>query len=201
MDNIENKILGKLKDEIKSEISDEILAEIKNIVKEEVRSVLITERGLETTLTAYIKSLCYDEVHYLRMLNRGLVKHGSTLIEIPNTSRNIVWLTKRKNIDIRNLYEEYRSGNFIFCSYEDFNMVLDFKVPSKPISWNDKGRKQFSYKRLFELYNSVYVLDFSKSTRLKNKFLYFLADCFYFDGEFKKFVNIKKAFDKAYPIE
>lgn len=199
MDNIENKILGKLKGEIKSEISDEILAEIKNIVKQEVRSVLITERGLETSLTAYIKSLCYEEVHYLRMLNRGLVKHGSTLIEIPDTSKNKVWLTKRNNIDIRDLYEEYRSGNFIFCSYEDFNLVLNFKEPSKPISWNDKGRKRFSYKRLFELYNRVYVFDFSESAELRNRFLYFLADCFYFEGEFKKFAEIKKAFDKVYP--
>lgn len=200
-ENLENELYTSLREEIKADVLGELRDEIRDIVKNEVKSILIEERGLETSLTAYIKSLCYEEVHYLKMLNKGLVKHGSDLIEIPETSKNRVWMSKKDNVDVRNLYEEYRSGGFIDCSYENFKYLMNFNPKSRPVAWNDTARKTFTYKKLFELYHTIYHFDFSNSEQLKERFLLFLADFYHFGGEFKKYKDVKKSFDKAYPSE
>ncbi|MGO3184467.1 MAG: hypothetical protein ACTIJ9_16690 [Aequorivita sp.] len=196
--NLENKIWNKLKSEVKSEAMIELRQEIKDIVKKEVRSLLIEERGLETSLKAYIKSLCYEEVHFLRMLNEGLVKHGEEFIEIPETSKGRVWLRKRSDVDIRNLYEDNRSKGWISCSYENFKYLIEFNEKAKPTAWNEEAKKSFTYKGLFKMYGKAYYFDFKENDEYRKMFLCYLADFFYFKGEFKKYQEIKKSFDKTY---
>ena len=206
--NLEIEMRNKLKAEIKSELKEEIKAEIlkesrDEIVQEAIKKVdemIFVDRYLEPKLRTYIKSLCYDEVHFLSMLNKGLVNHGETFIEFPKTSTGKVFMSKRKDVNVEKLYNEYRNSGIIDCSYENFNSLLEFKAEAKPIAWNDKGRKKFTYKNLFKMYNRVYEVDNLKLKPLRRRFLHFLSVSFCFEGTFKKYAEIKKSFDKLYPL-
>jgi len=206
--NLEIEMLNKLKAEIKAELKEEIKAEIlieckDEIVQDAIKKIdemIFMDRIFEKKLTAYIGSLCHNEVHFLRMLNRGLVEQGKTYYEFRETSSGKVVLEKRKDFNIEKLYNEYKKAEIIKCEYKDFKSVLEFKSDCKPIAWNDKGKKKFTYKGLFKIYNRVYHVDNLTIKPLRERFLRFLANNFTFEGEFKKYSEIKKSFDKLYPL-
>ncbi len=207
MNNIENELWVKLKDEIKTEILDELRAktvvqlrdELVKSVMFKVEKLIFEERYFETPLKTYIKSLCYEDVHYLRMLNLGLVKQGNNIIPVSEKSTGEVWMTLRKNVNTNMLYEEYKGGGLVDCSFENFISILNFDSAAERLIWQGKGKSKFSYLGLFDLYNRIYDYDFSNlNPLLKQRFLLYLSVKFIFDGETKEYENIKKSFNKEY---
>lgn len=200
---IREKLKAEIKSELKEEIKDEILIECKDeIIQDAIKKIdemVFIDRFFEKKLTTYIKSLCHDEVHFLRMLNRGLVKHEPTCYEFRDKSTGEVVLDKRKDFNIKKLYNEYSKGEIIDCDYEDFKALLEFKIDSKQIAWNGKGKKKFTYRGLFEMYNRAYYVDNIVDKPLRDRFLYFLANNFIFEGETKDYSEVKKSFDRFYP--
>jgi hypothetical protein len=199
IENLTKELYAELKADLKSEIINEIKDEINFIVRKEVENVLIIERGLEASLTTYIHNLCFREIHYLRMLNQGLVKHGENLIVIPNSSNGFVWLNKKDYINFENLFREYSKSGIVNCSFENFESALKFEPIDGSISWNGSGRKKFSYIGLFQLYNTIYDFEsLIKNAVVLERFVSFISSTFTFDGQFKTSNDVKKSFNRKY---
>lgn len=201
---MEKLLLQNLKEEIKSELLSEIRQELRETVKKEFRSIMFEERYFEKMIKSYIKKLCYEDVNYPLMLNRGLVKYEPTIYEVMEHS-TYIWMNKKKNVDLKKLYAEYKNGGIISCSYEGFESAMNIIPPEvkngkiQAITWNDYGRKTFSYKRLFELYERIYDENFSKlDVRKKDKFIGYISNKFKFEGVTKSFDKIDDSFKKAY---
>ncbi|WP_299154253.1 hypothetical protein [uncultured Christiangramia sp.] len=196
-----NKIdyLKELKEEIKAELFQEIEDKTREIVRSEIKSYIFDTRSIDLSLRIYIKSLCHDEIHYLKMLNRGLVKHGSEIIEIPEWSTGNIVMNKKKDVNLKDLYKEYTNGGYLNCSFNDFKSIVNFEFDCNYVAWTDKARKTFTYKNLFALYNRIYDYDFSDlNPFLEERFLSFISVKFLFQDEIKDVKFIKKAFNKAY---
>jgi hypothetical protein len=191
--------ITQLKEDIKKELRLEMKAELKKLVKEEIHTILFEERAFETPLTTYIKSLAYKDIHYLIMLNNGLVKHGSNLIEIPETSTGTVFMKLKKNINFKQLYDNCIESGIMEASFDDFKAVLNFEAESGYIFWLQKARKSFTYKGIFELYESVYDEDFfNLNPHLQRLFIAYLSNKFLLEGKPKLYVEFEKSFNKVY---
>lgn len=88
--------IKQLKEELKKELRQEITAELKELAKQEIHKLIFTDRYFEPALRTYIKSLLYDDIHYLRMLNRGMVNYGETIITFPQTTMGYLVMNKKK---------------------------------------------------------------------------------------------------------
>jgi hypothetical protein len=135
--------ITQLKEDIKKELRLEMKAELKKLVKEEIHTILFEERAFETPLTTYIKSLAYKDIHYLIMLNNGLVKHGSNLIEIPETSTGTVFMKLKKNINFKQLYDNCIESGIMEASFDDFKAVLNFEAESGYILVTKSSKKLY----------------------------------------------------------
>lgn len=194
-----NNEIAQLKEDIKKELRLEMKAELKELVKKEIYTILFEERAFQTPLTAYIKSLAYKDIHYLIMLNKGMVKHGSNLIEIPETSTGTVFMKLKKNINFKQLYDNCIESGVMEASFEDFKAVLNFEVESGYIFWLQKARKSFTYKGIFELYESIYDEDFfNLNPHLQRLFIVYLSNKFLLGQDFKSYVDFEKSFNKVY---
>lgn len=173
--------------------------EIKEVVKKEIRTIIFEERYFETPLRAYIKSLAYDDVHYLRMLNAGMVKYGTTIIEIPKISSGSLKMRMKKYVNLNKLYEEYTNTGLLEGTLEDFLAIVNFEAESGYINWTQKARKTFTYKGIFELYESIYEDDFfNLNPLLEGIFLAYISTKFLLLGKFKETTDFEKSFNKIY---
>lgn len=208
-EHIEIDIYKKLKEDIKSELREELKAEIKKelllemkeelnvLVKEEIDNLIFTERYFETRVITYIKSLCYEEIHYLRMLNKGMVKHGETLIEVPQLPSGYLLVNIKANINYADLHKQYSSGGMMECSTEDFISALTFKSDGNYINWTQKARSTFTYTGIFDLYNDILNDDIFQFPELKlERFLYFISNKFLLGGKIIEYKNLRKSFNK-----
>ncbi|MGV8994535.1 MAG: hypothetical protein ACOH1O_10570 [Flavobacterium sp.] len=208
-DSVEIDIYKKLKDEIKSELREELKREIKDelllemkeqlnvLVKEEIDTLIFTERYFETRVISYIKSLCYNEIHYLRMLNNGMVKHGESLIEVPQWKSGVLFVKNNLNVNYADLYKQYTNCGMMECSFEDFEAVLDFKHDSGYINWKQKGRTTYTYVGIFDLYNDILSEDIFYFSEVKlERFLYFISNKFLIAGKVIEYKNLKNSFTK-----
>lgn len=186
------------------QINSELREELKETVKKEFRNILFEERYFETAIKSYIKSLCFQDINYVFMLNRGLVKNGAITFENPEYSTKI-WMKIKSNVNINKLYEEYKFGKHIKCSFENFEAAINFEPienfesDEEIIVWTGNGKKKFTYKGLFDLYHRIYDEDFSKIHKSsKDLFLAYISVKFKFEGVFKSFNLINRSFIKAY---
>lgn len=194
-----NTEIAQIKEDIKKELQLEMKQEIKELVKKEIRTILFEERAFEIPLKTYIKSLAYENVHYLIMLNKGMVKHGSSLIEIPEKSTGTIFMNLKKDVDFQQLYDYYIEAGLMQASFEDFKAVLNFETESGYIFWLQKARKSFTYKGIFELYESVYNEDFyNLNPYLQRIFIVYLSNKFLLGNDFKSYLAFEKSFNKLY---
>lgn len=196
---LKDEIKSELREELKREIRDELLLEMKEqlnvLVKEEIETLIFTERYFETRVISYIKSLCYNEIHYLRMLNNGMVKHGETLIEVPQWTSGHLSVEKKIDINNAKLYEEYINSGMMECSFEDFEAVLGFKHDSGYINWKQKSGQSYSYLGIFYLYSEVITEDIYNLPKSKEaRFLYYIANKFLRAGQPIEYKKLKKSF-------
>ena len=204
---MEKSSLHNLKKEIKSELLKE---EIREVIKKEFRNILFEERHFETQLTTYIKSLCYRDINYLQLLNRGLIKYGPTFHKNLELSSSI--LLKKKNVDLRKIHEEYTQGWSINCSFENFESgmnfspIVDHNSNEEIIVWTEKARKKHTYKGLFDLYSEILKEEISNlDSYRKNWIFQYISVKFRFrkDNETTAIKispkNIRKSFNYFYP--
>lgn len=205
--NIENEMWDKLKAEIKSELKDEIKAELiadckEEIVKSAMKKVddlIFIDRYFETMLRTYIKSLCYDDIHFERMKNLGLAIESDQEIDYWKSSTGKIWMALKKDIDVAKIYSEHIAAGNISCTQQEFNSVINFDHISPPIIWNQEARGSFSYKGVFKLYENVYDFDFSQiDAPVIYHLINFIRQNFIFEGSFKSYYLIRKSFIKAY---
>lgn len=173
--------------------------EINEVVKEEIRTIIFEERYFEMSLRAYIKSLVYDDIHCLRMLNAGMVKYGTTIIEIPEMSSGSLKMKVKKGVNLDEMYEQYTNTGLLQGTHGDFLAIVNFEAESGYIKWTQKARKTFTYKGIFELYESIYDDDFfNLNPLLEKKFLAYISTKFSLGGKFKKTTDFEKSFNKIY---
>lgn len=191
--------IAQLKEDIKKELRLEMKAELKELMKEEIHTILFEERAFETPFKTYMKSLAYEDIHYLIMLNKGMVNHGNSIIEIPKKSTGSVFMKLKKDIDFKQLYNNCIEANLMQASFEDFKAVLSFKAESGYIFWLQKARKSFTYKGIFELYESIYDEDFFNfNPHLQRIFIAYLSNKFLLGRDFKTYNDFEKSFKKIY---
>ncbi len=196
MTNIE---IAQIKEDIKKELQLEMKQEIKELVKKKIRTILFEERAFEVPLKAYIKSLAYENIHYLIMLNKGMVKHGSSLIKIPKMPPGKIFMNLKEDVDFQKLYDDYIEAGLMQASFEDFKAVLNFEAESGYIYWLQKARKSFTYKGIFELYESIYNEDFyNLNSYLQKMFIAYLSNKFLLGNDFKTYLAFEKSFNKLY---
>lgn len=204
---LENEMWNKLKADIKTELKEDIKAEIlaewrDEIVQSTMKKVddmIFLERHFDSMLRTYITSLCYEDVHYLRMLNRGLVKQGSNVIPVAQKSTGEIWMTLKNNVNLNSIYDEYRVSGLITCNLENFIDVINFNSGAENTLWYGKGKKGYSFLGLFELYNRIYDYDFCNLNPLiKKRFLKYISVKFLFKGETKEFEKIERSFNNKY---
>lgn len=211
MDNIENELWVKLKDEIKTEILDELRArtvvelrdELVRSVMFKVEKLIFEERYFEKMLNTYIKTLCYKEINFLRMQSMGFTNRKPEIFDFQEDTTLENWIKNRNNIDIIDLYNECTAEGAITCSYENFCDILDFDANTKRVEWKGKSKgksdSNFSYYGLFELYEKIYDYDFSNLNPLfKERLLFYIEEKFIFGGERKSKALIEKSFDRKY---
>jgi|SRR5690554_1275206 len=176
--------------------------QIREIVKEEFYKILFEEKIFETEIKAYIKSLVYDDVHYLRLLNSGVVKHGRQIFELPKYSSGKLIMHRRANITLENIYNENIRYNIMAGDLSDFIAVINFESESGIIDWRQKGRKQFTYTGIFKMYEEIYDIEFKTMEEyFVDMFMSYLSTKFQLGGNFKKWTDFKKSFMKIYQPE
>jgi|GEM_PF-3677979 hypothetical protein len=215
MENIEHRLISKLKQEIKAELKEELrdelkeqlrkevsldlgidyITEIRKIIKTELRSIIFDEKYYETAITTYIKSLAYKEYQFLIMLNRGLVKNGPTTIEVSEFASGNFSMNKVKNQNLIAKYNHYLKGNYINCSYDQFCVFLNFEDVEDKIIWRHKARHGFTYRGLFALYESVFTNDFT-DLHINNQLMIigYISNKFIFEGTTKTLEMVEDAF-------
>lgn len=107
-DKLKAEIRSELKEEIKAEIVAEWSDEIVKSAMKKVDNMIFLERYFEPMLRTYIKSLCYDDIYYQKMVILGKTKLQETTYEIPQFSEGEIWMIKKKNINIKKLFKEYK---------------------------------------------------------------------------------------------
>lgn len=176
--------------------------QIREIVKEEFYKILFEERIFEREIQTYIKSLVYDDVHYLRLLNSGIVKQGSLIFEVPEYSSGKLIMSRRANISLENIYNENIRYDIMAGDLSDFVAIINFESESGIIDWRQKGRKQFTYTGIFKMYEEIYDIEFKTMEEyFVDRFMLYLSTKFQLGGNFKKWTDFKKSFMKIYQSE
>lgn len=189
----------RLKKELKQEILNESKAQIRELIEKEVYNLIFKEKHFETPLRAYILSLALDDIHYTRMLNRGLVKNQPETI-IFNRSDSIISIVHLKEeIDLETIFEKY-ADLMPGCDFEIFERVVTFrKEPKDMINWIEKSKKGFTYYGLFEMLDEIYREDFYELESLRKRHLMaYLSVSFRPGGLYKETDNFIKSFNRRY---
>lgn len=188
-----------LKAELKAAVIQDLDQEIREIVRDEIKRYIFDTKSIDKSLRTYIKSLCFDDIYYLRMLNGGLLKQETGTYIIPETSTGKIRMNKKENVDLKKLYKEYLKTGHITCTYDDFKSVMNFEHDVQIIDWRDKGKKTFTYKSLFELYNRIYDYNFSElKPVVEYRILLYISVKFKFQNQIKDIQDIRKSFHKTY---
>ncbi len=173
--------------------------QIREIVKEEFYKILFEERIFEREIKTYIKSLAYDDVHYLRLLNLGLVKNSEEVYELSESSSGSLKMRKKRNISLENIYNENIKYGIMTGNLKDFISAINYKAEGEVIDWRQKAKKGFTYTGIFEMYQEIYDIDFNTMNQVfVNRFTKYLSVKFKLGGEHKKWTYFKKSFMKIY---
>lgn len=205
--NVENEMWEQLKAEIKSELREELKAEIIKEIREELvasattrfKDLIFKERHFEVMTKTYIQSLCHEDVNFQKLRIQGNLKQEEIAYEIPNLSQGNIWMTIKRNVDFKEIYDRYMKAKLLKCSFEDFKCVINFIDCDVKVEWFDFARKTFTYSRLFELYEEIYEDDFSDlNPQLRLRFINYLSLHFRFGGKTKLPKLMMKRFDAKY---
>lgn len=146
---------------IPDDLRNEIRKEIRKIIKEELLLEFVSNKDLKKSLTTYMKSILYSEIHYLKMLESGLKKtpDGTKFIIEDRKLGNIGWIdvTEFTDEQLKEIHCQLISAKKTNTELEDFILIMRNNSDEK-INWIDmvvRNKKAINSYTIFDFLYSL----------------------------------------------